>query len=158
MSIQAQYFIPEEDTLREIGRMQVLHGHLDHSLRLSIKRILGISVDDPGYWNETRGMAKNLRDKVRGMLAEKCDNDDDRAVVLNKVLDDADGATELRNRALHSVWMKEPRGDPFLHDRDMASKSHVNYLPPSKSDLEALSARIQRIHRVLDGVTRDLQW
>ena len=30
--------------------MQVLHSQLDHTLRLAIKRMLGISIDDPGYW------------------------------------------------------------------------------------------------------------
>ena len=134
MSVQAQYFIPEDETLRELGRLQVLHSQLEHALRLAIKRMLGISVDDPGYWNETRGMAKDLRDKARRLITDKYDDDEHKAAILNKVLDDAEEVTELRNRALHSVWMNEPGRDPFLLDRDKTSRTHINYRPPSPSD------------------------
>ena len=156
MSFQAQYGVPGEDTLRELGRLQVLHSQLDHALRLAIKRMLGISVDDPGYWNETRGMASTLRKKARKLIAERYADDDDKASILNKVLDDAESATELRNRALHSVWMKVQGQEPFLHDRDTASKAHVNFQLPTVADLSSISERLQRIHRVLEVVTRDL--
>ena len=56
MSTQSHFYVPDDDILRELGRMQVLHGHLDHTLRLAIKRLLGISTDDLTYWNETGGM------------------------------------------------------------------------------------------------------
>ena len=118
--------------------------------------MLGISVDDPGYWNETRGMAKDLRDKARRLITDKYDDDEHKAAILNKVLDDAEEVTELRNRALHSVWMNEPGRDPFLLDRDKTSRTHINYRPPSPSDLATISGRIQRVQRVLDGLTRDL--
>jgi len=51
--------------------MQVLHSHLDHALRLAIKRMLGISIDDPGYWNETRGMAASLRERARELITQR---------------------------------------------------------------------------------------
>ncbi|MGV8805337.1 MAG: hypothetical protein ACWA6Y_10295 [Polaromonas sp.] len=156
MTFQAQYFMPDDGTLRELGRLQVLHSQLDHALRLAIKRMLGISVDDSGYWNETRGMTAALRDKARKLIAERYANDDDKDAILNKVLDDAEGATELRNRALHSVWMNMPGAEPFLHDRDNALKAHVNFQLPSVATLADVSQRLQRIHRVLDSVTRDL--
>ena len=156
VSLQAKYFLPDEETLRELGRLQVLHSQLDHALRLAIKRMLGISVDDPGYWNETRGMASALREKARNLISNRYADDENSADILNKVLDDAEGATELRNRALHSVWMQAPGQQPVLHDRDNASKSHVNFQVPAVADLVAISERIQRIHSVLDGVTRRL--
>ena len=156
MSFQTQYFMPDDDTLRELGRLQVLHSQLDQALRLAIKRMLGISVDDSGYWNETRGMTAALRDKARKLITERYANDDDKDAILNKVLDDAEGATELRNRALHSVWMKAPGGEPFLHDRDNGLRAHVNFQLPNVQTLADISERLQRIHRVLDCVTRDL--
>lgn len=125
MSSEGEFYMPDEDMLRELGRLQVLHSHLDHTLRLAIKRMLGISIDDPGYWNETRGMTAMLRDRARELIGERYSDDEDTAAILNKVLDDAEDATTLRNRALHSVWMKAPGEEAVLHDRDNTLKRHV---------------------------------
>src|SRR5437773_100137 len=122
MSSTAEFYVPDDDILRELGRLQIQHSHLDHTLRLAIKRMLGISIDDPGYWNETRGMAAELRARARDLIAKRYSHDEDMADTLNKVLDDAGVATTLRNRLLHSVWMKASGGDPVLHDRDNTLK------------------------------------
>jgi hypothetical protein len=62
-----------------------------------------ISIDDPGYWNETRGMTAELRKRARKLIEQRYRDDDDTADTLNKVLHDAEEAILLRNRALHSV-------------------------------------------------------
>ena len=156
MSAEAEFYVPNDETLRELGRMQVLHSHLDHTLRLAIKRMLGISIDDPGYWNETRGMAAALRQRARELIGQRYRDDEDTADTLNKVLDDAEEATLLRNRALHSVWMKRPDQEPILHDRDNSLKTHVDFTPPTVADLAKISERIERIQRVLNYLTRKL--
>jgi hypothetical protein len=153
-SSQYTYYIPEDDILRELGRLQIRHSHLDHTLRLAIKRMLGIPIDDPGYWNETRGMAAGLRDRARELIAERFSSKDDVADTLNRVLDDAELATTSRNRLLHSVWMKGADGKAVLHDRDNASKKHVGFHLPSGAEIASLSERIERIHRVIDHLTR----
>lgn len=123
-------------------------------LRLAIKRTLGISIDDTGYWNETRGMAKELRGRARVLIDDKYRNNDDGAGTLNKVLDDAEAVTLLRNRALHSVWMRVPGAGPVLHDRDPTLKEHVSFQLPTVAELLSLSERIVHIQRVLDHLTR----
>lgn len=148
--------MPGSDILCEFGRVQVLHSDLDHTLRRAIKRMLGISVDDPGYWNETRGMSGALRDRARELIGERCGDDDDTADILNKVIDDAECGTLLRNRVLHSVWMRTPGQEPLLQDRDNATKSQINFSLPTAADLAALCERIDRIQRVLNHVTRKL--
>src|SRR4051812_17655431 len=117
MSSKSEFYEPGDDILCELGRLQIRHSHLDHTLRLAIKRMLDISVDDPGYWNETRERAAVLRARARELINERYGNDDETVGVLNKVLDDAETATTLRNRLLHSVWMKAPGAEPVLHDR-----------------------------------------
>lgn len=156
MSAEAEFYVPDDKTLCELGRMQVLHSHLDHTLRLAIKRMLGISIDDPGYWNETRGMAATLRQRARDLIAELYCEDQDTTDILNKVLDDAEAATLLRNRALHSVWMKHPGQEPVLHDRDICLKLHVNFPTPTVDELLSISERIVRIQHVLNHLTRKL--
>lgn len=154
MSPKAEFYVPDDGILRELGRLQVRHSHLDHTLRLAIKRMLGISIDDPGYWNETRGMAKELRDRARKLIAERYSDDDNMAGTLNQVLDDAEVATTQRNRLLHSVWMKAPGGEPVLHDRDNMLKMHVGFKLPSVGEVASVSERVERIQRVLNHLTR----
>jgi hypothetical protein len=156
MSTEAEFCIPDDETLCELGRMQVLHSHLDHTLRLAIKRMLDISIDDPGYWNETRGMAADLRRRARDLIGQIYRDDHDTADTLNGVLDDAEEVTLLRNRALHSVWIKRPGQEPMLHDRDNSLKTHVDFTPPAVADLAKISKRIERTQRVLNHLTRKL--
>jgi len=154
MSSKTEFYVPDDDILRELGRLQIRHSHLDHTLRLAIKRMIDISIDDPGYWNETRGMTAALRARARELIAERCTNDDDMADTLNKVLDDAEEATTLRNRLLHSVWMKAPGGEPVLHDRDNTLKIHVGFQLPTVAEVAGVSQRVERIQRVLNQLTR----
>jgi len=79
MSSTAEFYVPDDDVLCELGRLQVRHSHLDHTLRLGIKRLLGISINDPGYWNETRGMSAGLRARARELIAERYSDDDNMA-------------------------------------------------------------------------------
>lgn len=154
MSSTAEFYVPDDDILCELGRLQVRHSHLDHTLRLGIKRLLGISIDDPGYWNETHGMSAKLRTRARGLIAERYSDDDNMAGTLNKVLDDAEEATTLRNRLLHSVWMKAPGGEPVLHDRDSTLKIHVGFRLPTVGEVASVCGRVERIQRVLNHLTR----
>jgi hypothetical protein len=154
MSSKAQFYIPDDDILRELGRLQVRHSHLDHMLRLAIKRMLGISINHSGYWNETSGMAGALQKRVRKLIDERYAHDDDMSGTLNKVLDDAEGATKLRNRLLHSVWMKASEGEPVLHDRDKTLKMHVGFQLPTVEQIASVCERVERIQRVLNDLTR----
>jgi hypothetical protein len=145
MSSKGEFYVPDDGILRELGRLQVRHSHLDHMLRLAIKRMLGISIDDPGYWSETRGMAAGLRARARELIAERYSDDDDMAGTLNQVLDDAEVATTQRNRLLHSVWMTAAGGGPVLHDRDNTLKMHVGFQLPTVGEVARVSERVERI-------------
>jgi hypothetical protein len=55
-------------------------------------------------------MAAELRARARERIATRYGEDENMADILNKVLHDAEVATTLRNRLLHSVWMKRLAG------------------------------------------------
>lgn len=153
MSSKGKLYLPDDDILRELGRLQVRHSQLDHTLRLAIKRMLGISIDDPGYWTETNGMAKELRKRARKLIAERY-KDDDIAGMLHQVLDDAEAATAQRNLLLHSVWMQVPGGEQVLHDRDKMLQAHVGFKLPSAREIASVSKRVEKIQRVLNHLTK----
>jgi len=152
-TVQSDFHVPGDDILRELGRVQVLHGHLDYTLRLAIKRMLGIAMDDPRYWNATDAMTSELRKRAGELIARRYHDDEDTADPLYKVLDDAAEATKLRNMALHSAWMRVPGEAPLLHDRDRKLREHVHYHLPTLEDLANLCNRIQRVHRALNHIT-----
>ncbi len=154
MSTEGEFYLPDDAVLRELGRVALLHSHLDHTLRLTIKRALGISIDDPGYWKQTHFMTKDLRDRTRDLINERYDADPDRADVLNKLLDDAEELTKHRNRVLHSVWVRIPGQEPVLHDRDIQTKQHNNYIPPTVEELVQLGRRIRDAQQILNVLTR----
>lgn len=154
MSSTGEFYVPDDDILRELGRLQIRHSHLDHTLRLAIKRMLGISIDDPGYWNETRGMTAALRTHARELIAERYCDDEDMAATLYKVLDDAEEATTLRNRLLHSVWMKASGAEAVLYDWDNTLKIHVGFQLPTAAEVASVSQRVERIQSVLNHLTR----
>ena len=154
MSTTAEFYEPDDDILRELGRLQIRHSHLDHTLRLAIKRMLGISIDDAGYWDETRGMAAELRGRARKLIAQRYCNDDATADTLNKVLDDAEAVTTMRNRLLHSVWMKAEGEEPVLHDRDNRLKIPVGFTLPTAAEIAKVSEQVARVQRVLNHLTR----
>jgi hypothetical protein len=99
-------------------------------------------------------MAADLRARARKLIAERYGDDDD---TLNKVLDDAEKATTLRNRLLHSVWIKAPGGQPALHDRDNTLKMHVGFRLPTVEEVASVSDQVARIQRALNHLTRKLR-
>src|SRR5205809_447680 len=64
-------FIPSDDVLREVGRVAIRHGQLDHVLRLAIKRVVGISITDPLYAELTKGMTGTLRTTLKKKIEER---------------------------------------------------------------------------------------
>jgi len=154
MATLSEFYIPDDDALlREVARVLIRHGHLDHMLQLAIKRMLGISIDDPGYTTETRGMSKGLRDRVRGLIDTKYAEPAKRQV-LNSLLDKAEQLSEHRHRLAHAVWMREPGQEPLLHDR--GKDGHKAYKLPTVEDLVSVGEQINQVQKTLNRLTQDL--
>src|SRR4051812_30835207 len=118
MATLAQFYMPDDDALLcAVGRVIILHGHLDHMLRLGIKRMLGISIDDPGYMSQTHGMTRTLRNRVRSLIDVRFVGEPERKEALISLLDIAEQLSEHRHTLAHAVWMREPGQEPLLHDR-----------------------------------------
>lgn len=160
MAQLATFYLPEDEALlREVGRVVIRHSHLDHMLRLAIKRMLGISIDDPGYMTETRGMTGALRETVRELIADTYGADDVMVEGLHALLDRADVLSEHRNRLVHSVWMQTPGVEPRLNFREKNENGqyeHREYEVPTVDNLVYVEQEISSVLELLDRVTRAL--
>lgn len=156
VSAEVEYLLPPDNILRELGRIQVLHSHLDHTLRLAIKRIRGIAIDDLEYWAATDYMSAGLRNRVLELVSETYKDDAETANTVRAILARHEEVTLFRNKVLHSVWMTWPGGQEVLHDRDKQLEQHVNYLPPTLNDLVSLGDQIKQVQATLDHITEKL--
>jgi len=118
MADEGYFYIPDDDILREVGRIVIRHGLLDHLLRLAIKRFLGISIEDEGYASETRGMSSALRERLQELTTAKFKDNPDKRGLFESLLAVAEAQTKRRNTLVHAVWMHVPGKAPALYDKD----------------------------------------
>jgi len=66
MPIEVTSWVPNQARLRAMGPVTICHGHLEHALKLSLKRLLEVSLDDPDYHDKVgKLMAGKLRVRSR---------------------------------------------------------------------------------------------
>lgn len=141
-------FMPEEAILREVGRIVIRHGHVDHSLRNAIKRVLKVSIDDPILVKWTKGMTGNLHRNLRELIEQQLGDSDD-AKMLYKVLDMAEELTASRNTLVHATWAHEKdASEPMLRDREAL------YKIPTIEELKLVEEKLEDVMRLLRGLTK----
>jgi hypothetical protein len=151
MATTGEFYMPDDELLKQLGRVAIRHGHLDYVMRLAIKRLLGISTDDPGYATETRGMSRELRKTLRTHAAAKLEGE--LLELLESLIVHAEAVTTLRNRVIHAVWMRVPGQEPRLYDKDR------NYPLPTAVQLAHIEQRIDTVLKIINALTRgDLKW
>jgi hypothetical protein len=108
------YFaIPEDpEFLKAIGEVSICHGHLDHMLKMTVKTLTGVSVDEALESTE-RATAAVLRKRVH-KLARKRLGDGAALVRLEAILERCRRASGSRNDIIHNVVGRELDGDPLM--------------------------------------------
>jgi hypothetical protein len=153
MSTMIEFYMPNQNILMGVGRIVIRHGHLDHVLRLAIKRLLEISIDDPRYEVETKGMSKTLRTKLHKEFKRRF-AEPDLSRQFDKLLDLAAGLTSDRNRLVHCVWanlQQDGKKRKYLLD----GTKHT-YVLPTVAELKRVDAAIYDLHVQLNELTRPL--
>ena len=115
MSVQIVFKMPTVAVQRQVGSIVIKHGQLDHVRRLAIKRILGISIHDPAYGAETKGMSGKLDLKIQKKLKTSKLDLSQKAELL-QLMKRASRVTRIRNKLVHSVWACEHRKPLMLRD------------------------------------------
>jgi hypothetical protein len=129
--------LPSDPMLRAIGAVAVRAGHLEYGLKLAIKSLLGLSIQDMMRQTD-RMKAYVLRERIIKAARAKF-GEGPILQRLQALLDDAAQAALDRNGIIHDLWADSLQGKP-LHfaDGEMTPT-------PTVADVEAIASRLDRI-------------
>lgn len=124
------------------GILTIRHGQLDYALRLTIKSLAGLSIEealDATTWENSAELRKRITKLARQKLGEG-----QALLKLQALLERARRVTEKRNKYIHSLWAHELDGSAVIRNED-----HSWEPVPTASELDALSKEIS-------GITNEL--
>jgi hypothetical protein len=140
--------IPNDtELLAAVGTVALYHEHLNHVLRMTIKTIAGIRVDEAldATVYESSG---RLRERIR-KLARRL-GEGEPLLKLQALLKRCKSATERRNDLVHNVWAQELGGELMQRGSD-----HTWHPLPSTADLMNLSKELQQLAHELNNARLD---
>src|ERR1700730_9932914 len=136
--------IPEDPTvIGAVGRIALRHGQLDYILRMTIKTLGGLSIQDALDATARLG-SRELRERIRKLARQRL-GEGAPLLRLEAILQRAAKATDRRNHLLHTLWANELDGAPVIRDED----SHTFRTIPTAEELDAVA-------NLLAGITAEL--
>jgi len=143
----------DEKILAAVGKIAIRHGQLDHILKMTVKSILGISIEKALDATQ-RQASSELRKRVRTLAKQKL-GEGNTLVRLDALLTRAKRATESRNEILHSLWAVELDGNTVIRD-----ENHKFQEVPEIDELEKVANGLAKItadlnEARLDGFLKD---
>jgi len=136
MAKMIMFHVPSDPALlAAFGEVALRHEHLSHILRMTIKTLAGLGVDEALDATAFDG-ASLLRDRIRKLAKQRL-GEGKALLQLQAFVERCRRATEKRNDYVHSVWAQELDGEAMRRD-----SSH-QWLPiPSIPELQALSQEL----------------
>lgn len=102
--------------LAALGTVALRHAHLEHVLRMTIKTLANVSIEEALDATAFEG-SRTLRERIR-KLARRRLGEGPALVKLEALLERARRATEERNDLLHSPWAQILDGDMQIRTLD----------------------------------------
>jgi hypothetical protein len=138
---------PDEKLQAAVGRVVIRHGQLDHTLRMLLKSIDDITLEEA--WSRTRSMTSGLLGQCVRRAAKAALGEADAFKQLDALLVEAAGATDERNKLMHALW-------------DIGGSSEQQYRPrggpreavPTVLQLDALASRLEVAAEQLNDARR----
>jgi hypothetical protein len=121
--------------LQAAGRVALAHGQMEHTLRMSVKILAGLSVQKALDVTATM-TAHNLRETIKRLFKQQS-RDESATKKLVKLLDKIKRLSEKRNRLIHRPWAKDRQGQWVVKEED-----HAWGQPPSIDELNQLADEI----------------
>lgn len=111
------FHMPEDtEFLKAFARVSIAHGHLDYSLRMCIKSLADLSIQEAVDATEGEGSA-SLRDRIK-KLARMRLGEGQALLRLQAILRCCKDETEKRNGLIHTVVAMEEGGAPKVRNSD----------------------------------------
>ena len=144
---------PNASIAAAVGSIAIKHSHLDHVLRLSIKRMLEMSIKDPAYkllMDQT--MTSKLVLMLRKQLAVNDRFTSAQKTRVKRILKDVEPLTDMRNTLVHSVWARY-KGEnlQLIH----GARRDVQAVP-SHATMRECGKKIDELRKELDDLTRSV--
>jgi len=131
------YFSLPNDSvlLAAFGEVTLRHEHLNHMLRMTIKTLARLSVNEAVDATARDGSAQ-LRERIRKLARQRL-GEGEPLLKLLSLVERCTRATDRRNDLVHSVWAKELDGEAVRRN-----SSHGWQPLPSVEELQNLGTEI----------------
>jgi hypothetical protein len=118
MAVMMLFHVPaDKDLLAAYGEVTLRHEHLNHVLRMTIKTIAGLEVDEA--LNATvHDSSSQLRERIRKLARQRL-GEGEPLLKVQALLERCRRATDRRNDLVHSVWAKELDGEAVRRNNDL---------------------------------------
>ncbi len=132
-----RFHVPKDQALlAAFGEMSLRHEHMNYILKMTIKTLAGITLDQALAETKYKG-SRQLRNRIK-TLARKALGNSAALLKLQALLRTSEALTEKRNNLVHGFCAKELDGDARISD------AHGNERPlPTVGDLHALAKEIE---------------
>jgi hypothetical protein len=133
------FYTPSDETLAAWGLMSVRHSSLEHILRMTVKTLTEVTVEEALDATASESIAI-LRRRIRD-LARKRLGEGKALVKLEPLVERSHRVTRRRNEFVHGVWAFELSSDePIFQTND-----HKRKPIPTVNELRQLSNDIARL-------------
>ena len=100
----------DKDLLAAIGKVALRHEHLNHILRMTIKTLARLDIDE-ALDATAYDSSSQLRERIKKLARQRL-GEGEPLLKVQALLERCKRATEKRNDLVHSVWGKELDGEP----------------------------------------------
>ena len=149
MATMITFYVPtDKDLLAAFGEVALRHEHLTHILRMTIKTLARLRVDealDATVYDGSRQLRERIRKLARQRLGQG-----EALLKLQAILERCRRATDRRNELIHGMWAKELDAEPLRRGND-----HTWHPLPTAEDLRALANELQRLTDELNTARLD---
>ena len=109
------FHVPQDrEMLAAFGEVALRHEHMNHILKMTIKTLAGVTVDEAIAATSYESSAQ-LRDRVRKIARQRL-GEGTPLIKLQAILANCKRLTEKRNEFVHGLWAQELDGNAHLRD------------------------------------------
>lgn len=152
--LMMEFHMPNDPELREkVGVVTLRHSHLDHMLRMTIKTLGQVEVNEALAATGYHG-SKTLRDRINKLAKQKL-GEGTALLKVQALMERCRRATEKRNELVHGIWAAKSGAAP----KSLSTGNKWKPLPTkeqlSELDLELASLANELNKARLKGVIAD---